>query len=238
MLEVRDGNMAESGIASISKRSRRRILLIEDHTILREGLRTLIHQEKDLMVCAEVDEAEAGLAAIATHRPDLVILDISLKKTSGLDLLPQIRAHHRDLPVLVLSMHSESFYIERALKHGANGYVVKQEGIGNLILAIRKVLRGEIYLARNLQEQFLVKLLNRKQPHPSARAPLTPREQEVLRLIGGGNSTRQIAAALHISAKTVESHRENLKDKLGLATAAELVHYAFMLIEKETSAPS
>lgn len=214
----------------------RQILLIDDHAILREGLRVLINQEKDWRVCAEIETAENALAAIATHRPDLVILDISFKKMSGLDLLVQIRRQDENLPVLILSMHSDPFYVEQALANGANGYVMKHEGIEHLVAAMRKVLEGQVYVERKLQDQIFAQFISNKKKNSHAPRGLTLRELEVLQLIGRGSSTAQIAQACHISAKTVESHRENIKRKLGLLNAAELAHYAYKLVEREVQA--
>ena len=207
-----------------------KVLIVDDHVIVRQGLALLINQMENLAVCAEADDAETALRLITELKPDLVVLDISLKKMGGLELLGQIKAAHEDLPVLILSMHHESFYVERALKAGANGYVVKEERAENLLLAIQTVLEGEIYLDKTLRNQILNSYFGRKPERNGAMLErLTNRESEVLQLIGRGCDTRQIANLMHISVKTVESHQSNIKEKLALKSKTELVQYAFKL---------
>jgi len=207
-----------------------KVLIVDDHVIVRQGLALLINQMENLAVCAEADDAETALRLITELKPDLVVLDISLKKMGGLELLGQIKAAHEDLPVLILSMHHESFYVERALKAGANGYVVKEERAENLLLAIQTVLEGEIYLDKTLRNQILNSYFGRKPERNGAMLErLTNRESEVLQLIGRGCDTRQIANLMHISVKTVESHQSNIKEKLALKSKTELMQYAFKL---------
>ena len=212
-----------------------RILIVDDHAIVRQGLALLINKQEKLFVCAEAEDVESAQKSIDTHHPNLVILDISLKKASGLVLLEQIKAQHEDLPVLIVSMHTESFYVTRALKAGANGYFTKQERAENLLLAIQTVLQGEIYLDKSLQNQMLNNFFGRK---PNGNRPalerLTSREFEILQLLGQGYETRKIALQLHICIKTVEVHRANIKEKLGLNTTAELLQYAFKLVASKS----
>lgn len=202
---------------------RRRIFLVEDHPMMRLGLRQCLSQETDLLVCGEASSASAALAALERTKPDLIMLDISLEGRSGLDLLKDLRARHPSTPVLVHSMHDEAIYAERALRAGARGYLMKQETGDKLVAAIRQVLRGEIYLSDAMRRSGPKK--SAAKPGRSPRTPisrLTDREFEVFRLIGGGFTNRQIAAQLHISLKTVDAHREHIKRKLSLTSSTAL----------------
>jgi len=190
-------------------------------------LALLINQEKDLFVCGEAEDADVVPGLIDEQKPHVVILDISLKGTGGLEILARLRAQHRGLPVLILSMHDSLIYVERALKAGANGYLMKHEGAENLILAIHSVLRGETYLSEALQKKLLGTYLGHGQDKTASSVErLSPREFEILQLLGRGHSTRRIADRLHLSIKTIESHRENIKEKLNLKNATELIQYA------------
>jgi DNA-binding NarL/FixJ family response regulator len=207
--------------------ARRRVLVIDDHPIVRHGLAVLINREPDLMVCGEAEAAQSATQAIVSLRPNLVILDISLGGPDGLELLKQIRTRNADLPVLVLSMHDEMIYAERALRAGANGYIMKQEATDRVLTAIRCILEGQVYVPDRVASRLL-----RQYAHTStviARSPLaalSDRELEVFRLIGAGRSTRQIAEILHLSVKTVESYQAHIKEKLELRDAHELQYYA------------
>jgi DNA-binding NarL/FixJ family response regulator len=204
-----------------------RVLLIDDHPIVRQGLALLIDREQDLSVCGEADGAHSGLHAIATLRPDIVVLDISLSGPDGLDVLKEIRMKSGSLPVLILSMHDESIYAERALRAGANGYIMKQEATEKVLVAIRRILQGEVYLSERLTSAMLQQFV-----HGNAGAKSSPilslsdRELEIFRLIGEGHSTRKIADELHLSVKTIESHQAHIKEKLALKNARELVQHA------------
>ena len=208
------------------------ILIVDDHAILRQGLVFLLNREADLEVCGEVADAEQALAFLRDQSPDLIIVDISLPGASGLDLIKQIKAHYPLLPVLVMSMHDESLYLERAFRAGARGYVMKEEGSETILIAVRKLLAGNIYVSDKMQNVLLSRALGGDQSS-TLSSTLTDREFEVLRLIGLGLSTAAIAAKLRRSVKTIESHRANLKDKLGLQTAAELVRYAARWVEDQ-----
>lgn len=204
-----------------------KVFLVDDHPIVRQGLALLINREPDMIVCGEADGALSALQAIPSTSPDVIVLDISLDGPDGLDLLKSIRINDPVLPVLVLSMHDESSYAERSLRAGANGYIMKQEATEKVLVAIRRILQGKVYLSERLTNRMLEKYVHGVSPaknDPLAR--LSDRELEVFRLIGSGHSTRQIADELHVSVKTVESYQAHIKEKLGLRNARELVQHA------------
>ena len=204
-----------------------RVLLVDDHPIVRQGLALLIDREPDLAVCGEADGAHSVFHAITTLRPDLVVLDISLNGPDGLDVLKEIRMKTASLPVLILSMHDESIYAERAMRAGANGYIMKQEATEKVLVAIRRILQGEIYLSDRLTSAMLQQYMRGAvAPRKSPLVNLTDRELEVFRLIGEGRATRQIAEDLHLSVKTIESYQAHIKEKLALHSARELVQHA------------
>jgi DNA-binding NarL/FixJ family response regulator len=208
-------------------RAKKQILIVDDHPMMREGLAQLISREKDLTVCGEADTAHEALTKTGQLKPDLVIVDITLPGRSGLELIKDIQAMHSGTLLLVVSMHEESLYAERVLRAGARGYVMKQEGGKKLIEAIRQVLNGQIYVSASMSARILeVFSGHRAEAGDSPVAGLTDREFEVFRLIGQGANTRDIAKNLRLSVKTVEVHRLNIKAKLKLSTASELVHYA------------
>lgn len=203
------------------------ILIVDDHAVVRQGLALLINREADLAVCGDAEEAGSALRRIEELKPDLVVVDISLHGPDGLDLLKNIRTRDSNLPVLILSMLDESLYAERALRAGANGYIMKQEASERVLVAIRRILAGEIYLSDRMTNRMLHRLAGGgEEGQRSPIAGLTDRELEVFRLVGEGHGTRQIAEELHISVKTVESYQAHIKDKLALKNARELVHRA------------
>jgi len=207
-----------------------KILLVDDHPILREGLAQLIEQQKDLSVCGQFEEAGKAFEAIATLKPDLALVDISLKGSSGIELLKNIKVNYPKLLVLVLSMHDESLYAERVLRAGASGYIMKQEATDKVLEAIRKVLAGEIYLSEKMSTKLMHQLIGGRTPATGSLIErLSDRELEVFGLIGQGRGTRQIAEQLHLSVKTIESHRAHIKEKLNLKNATELVHRAIQM---------
>jgi len=210
-----------------------RIFLVDDHPIVRIGLTELINQKRDLVVCGEAESAEAALQAIPSLHPDLVILDLSLKGTGGLGLIKDLKIRHPKLPLLVLSMHEESLYAERALRAGARGYVMKREAGTQLESAIRKTVGGKIHLSKRMSDQLLELVTG---PAPAKRGPLldrlSDRELEVFEMIGRGKGTSEIAKLLHLSVKTIEGYRANIKVKLGLKNALELVRYALQCYPK------
>jgi DNA-binding NarL/FixJ family response regulator len=204
-----------------------RVLLVDDHPIVRQGLALLIDREADLSVCGEADGAHSAFHAMETLRPDIVLLDISLNGPDGLEVLKEIRIKTGSLPVLILSMHDESIYAERAMRAGANGYIMKQEATEKVLIAIRRILQGDVYLSDRLTTTMLQQYV-RGGAHTksSPLLNLTDRELEVFRLIGEGHGTRQIADELHLSVKTIESYQAHIKEKLALRNARELVQHA------------
>src|SRR5271156_3581294 len=204
-----------------------RVLLVDDHPIVRQGLALLIDREADLCVCGEAEGANSAFQAIAGLQPDIVVLDISLSGPDGLDVLKEIRMKTAALPVLILSMHDESIYAERAMRAGANGYIMKQEATEKVLIAIRRILQGDVYLSDRLTTTMLQQYV-RGGAHTksSPLLNLTDRELEVFRLIGEGHGTRQIADELHLSVKTIESYQAHIKEKLALRNARELVQHA------------
>src|SRR6202008_3449823 len=203
-----------------------KVFLVDDHPIVRQGLALFIDREPDLMVCGEADGATASLQAIREAAPDFVVLDISLDGPDGLELLKTLRVRSPTLPVLVLSMHDESVYAERALRAGANGYIMKQEATDRVLTAIRHILGGDVYLSDRLTKRMLQQFVNGSISPRDPLAKLSDRELEVYRLIGAGHGTRQIADELHVSTKTVESYQAHIKEKLALRNARELVQHA------------
>jgi DNA-binding NarL/FixJ family response regulator len=209
-----------------------KVLIVDDHPIVRQGIRLLVDQEPDMAVCGEADCATEAMKAIENTGPDVAIVDLSLKDSSGLDLIKDIRIRYPDLVVLVLSMRDEFFYAERVLRAGARGYITKEEGTEKVIDGIRKVLAGEICLAEKLAAKMISRMVEgpRVAAGPSVQN-LSDRELEVFELLGRGLTTREIAEKLHLSIKTIESHREHIKDKLKLANANELLKQAIQWVQ-------
>jgi DNA-binding NarL/FixJ family response regulator len=204
---------------------RRRVLIVDDHPIVRQGLKRMIEAEADLEVCGEAATEAQARRAIRELDPDIVIVDLVLQDGDGLELVRDVRAHHPDVPMLVLSMHDETIYAERLLSEGASGYIMKQAAADQLLNALRTVLRGETYLSETLQAQLRSRAGHAvNDGNPVAR--LSNRELQVLNLVGRGVSSREIAAELGLSVKTIESHRQSIKRKLNLATNSQLLQYA------------
>jgi DNA-binding NarL/FixJ family response regulator len=204
-----------------------RVFVVDDHPIVRQGLALLINREADLIVCGEAEDAHTAVQAVATAKPDILVVDISLNGPDGLDLLKDVRTRYPELPVLILSMHDESIYAERALRAGAQGYIMKQEATEKVLVALRRILSHEIYVSERIANRMLQRYIGSPSAGSSSSiADLTDRELEVFRLIGEGHSTRQIAEELHISVKTVESYQAHIKEKLSLRSARELVQHA------------
>ena len=211
---------------------RKTILIVDDHPMLRRGLAALIESEPDLAVCGEAATYQAALEATRESQPDLVIVDLALDGRDGLDLIKDMKARHSEVPALVLSMHDEAVYAERCLRAGARGYVTKQELDDTVLTAIRRLLAGEVYMSDKLQRRLAVKFVaGRTLDTDSPLDALSDRELQVFRLIGRGRSTRQIAASLTLSIKTIESHVEHIKHKLDLESAAQLAHCAIQWVE-------
>src|ERR1700739_877347 len=214
-----------------------RVFVVDDHPIVRQGLALLVNREDDLVVCGEAEDAHAAIQSLAASKPDILIVDISLNGPDGLDLLKDVRMRYPELPVLILSMHDESIYAERALRAGAQGYIMKQEATEKVLVAVRRILSKEIYISERIANRMLQRYIgNRSAERPSSIADLTARELEVFRLIGEGHSTRQIAEELHISVKTVESYQAHIKEKLSLRSARELVQHAIQWSISEKTA--
>lgn len=212
---------------SPSSRQKQRILLVDDHTIVREGFAELINRHPDLEICCQTSTAAKAMGIAATMKPDLVIVDLSLEDGSGLDLIKNLKAVKPDLPTLVLSMHDEGIYAERALRAGALGYVMKSENSATVLEAIHTVLRGEVFVSQGMRGHILHQLVGQATPaDPSVTARLSDRELEVFKMLGEGRTTRQIAEHLHLSVSTVETHRAHLKEKLMLRNGAELMRAA------------
>jgi DNA-binding NarL/FixJ family response regulator len=219
------------------KDTRTRILLVDDHAVVRYGIAQLINRQPDMMVCGEEEAASNALSAIEKVKPDLVIADISLKDSSGLELMRNIKAQYVRLPVLVVSAHDESVYAEVAFRAGALGYLMKQEALEKIIVAIRRVLSGNIYVsealgARMLQQQ----ICGKTDIHESPVKSLSDRELEVFQLVGQWKKTSEIAQELHLSIKTIEYYREQIKKKLNLKNSAELTQHATAWVQRELRA--
>jgi len=212
----------------------KRILIVDDHPMMRQGLSQLICSEPDLAVCCEADTAGQALEAVGQHKPDLALVDISLPDKNGLELIKDIHAMYPALPLLVVSMHDESLYAERVLRAGGRGYVMKQTGGKVLMQAIRQVLAGQIYVSEKMSARILeIFSGGRREGVASPVGRLTDREFEVFQHIGQGKGTREIAEHLHLSVKTVEVHRANMKEKLGIKSATDLIRYAVRWAESE-----
>ena len=213
-------------------KNKKRILIVDDHPMMRQGLAQLIGDEADLTVCGEAEKASQALTAVGKLKPDLVLADISLPDKSGLELIKDLRAIQPGLVVLVISMHDESLYAERVLRAGGRGYIMKQEGGKKLMAAIRQVLSGQIYVSEKISARILEGFSGQRAAAGSSPVDkLSDRELEVFQLIGEGIGTREIATQLHLSVKTVEVHRAHIKEKLGLNTAPELVRFAVRWVE-------
>lgn len=208
--------------------ARFRILLVDDHPIVIEGLRQLISQQPDLSVCGEASSVQEAMIASTTLQPDLVLLDLSLQGSSGLDFIKHLHAHIPTLPILVISMYDEELYADRAIHAGARGYITKQATTAQILAAIYQVLQGELYVSERMRERIVRRYYGgtREDTSMSPLARLSNRELEVFQLFGQGFNRHQIASALHLSVKTVETHRANIMEKLQLDSVTELIRYA------------
>jgi DNA-binding NarL/FixJ family response regulator len=212
------------------KQKKTRIMLVDNQPMIRRGLADLINGEKDLAVCGEAADASAGLDLIPTVRPDLAIIDISLSNWNGIELIKEIRTRYPKVPILVLTMHDEEVYAERSLRAGASGYVMKDKTAATMMSAIRRVLSGHIYTSDKIADQLMHQFALSR-PHDSGNtasnaSQLSNREVQIFRLLGDGVRAREIAKQLYLSVRTIESHRVNIKQKLGIKTSAELLRYA------------
>jgi len=207
-----------------------RVLLVDDHPIVRRGLAELIAEEPDLTVCGEAADTAEALEKVEATRPHVVVIDISLKSGHGIDLIERIHARDDGIRMVVSSVHEESLFAERALRAGAMGYVNKQEASEKVIEAIRQVLRGEVFLSTNMANRLLHTVVGGEALDEDPIKTLSNRELEVFEMIGQGLTTKQIAERLHLSPKTIETHREKIKTKLNLANSTELSHRAIQWV--------
>jgi DNA-binding NarL/FixJ family response regulator len=204
-----------------------RVLIVDDHELVRQALTQLISDEPDLEVCGTAANVPAGLREVSEHDPDMIVLDLSLQGGDGIDLIKAVRGQQRHLPILVVTMHSESFYAERAFRAGASGYLTKEEASEKILVAIRTVLRGELYVSERLSPFLLQRLITGNPgTGESLVTKLSDRELQVFLRIGEGRSTQETASNLNLSVKTIETYRGNIKEKLGLRDARELIQYA------------
>ena len=213
-----------------------RVFIVDDHTMFREGLRQLIERESSVVVCGDAPDATEALSGIRTSKPDVVIVDISLAGASGIDLIKDIRAEFEELPVLVVSMHDESLYAERALRAGAMGYVMKHEPAKTVKAAIQKVLGGDMYLSEKMSNSVINRLMRGQTEKPKSPIEmLSDRELEVFRLLGQGKGVRKIAEELSVTIPTINSFRNRIKEKLGLKSSTEVMLHAIQWVREESS---
>jgi len=199
------------------------VALVEDHPMFREHIGQLINRDLGMEVCGEADNIKDAMTLIRERKPDIAIVDITLRGSSGLELLKDIKAQGIDLPVLVLSMHDEDLYAERSLRAGAKGYITKNEASSEVVKAIRKVMNGEVYVSKRMTARLLERMTQKRSPSDiQGLALLADRELEVFQLLGRGKSTHDIAVALNLGESTVETYRARIKEKLQLRSAAEL----------------
>ena len=210
----------------------KRIVIVDDHPLFRKGLEQIIHSDGSFAVCGEAGNAAEAMDVIRKLNPDMAIVDLSLPGANGIELIKNIRAEFARLPILVLSMHDESLYALRSLRAGADGYVMKHEAMANVIHAIREVFSGHPYLSPAMAAQVITKFAHRQaEGEVDAVERLSDRELEILELIGKGNEVRQIAKLLHLSPKTVETHRAHIKDKLDLRNSREVARFALQWLQ-------
>ena len=210
----------------------KRIVIVDDHPLFRKGLQELIHSDKSFAVCGEAGNAPEAIDMTRKLHPDLVIVDLSLPGANGIELIKNIRAEFAQLPILVLSMHDESLYALRAMRAGADGYVMKHEAMANVVQAIHEVFNGRPYLSPAMAAQVITKFAQRRaEDEVDAVERLSDRELEILELIGKGNEVREIANMLHLSPKTVETHRAHIKDKLDLKNSREVARFALQWLQ-------
>ena len=215
--------------------AKRRIFIVDDHAMFRDGLRRLIDLEPDLTVCGDAPDATTGLRGMGESNPDLAIVDISLDATSGIDLIKAIKRDYEDLPVLVVSMHSESLYGDRALRAGAMGYVMKSEPATTVIAAIRKVLGGNVHISEKMATLVVSKFVKGETDEiPSLLETLSDRELEVFRMLGQGKGTREIAQEMNVALPTISSFKNRIKEKLRFKNSTEMILFSLQWFRKET----
>jgi DNA-binding NarL/FixJ family response regulator len=216
--------------------AKKRIFIVDDHAMFRDGLRRLIDLEPDLTVCGDAPDAAGGMQGISASSPDLVIVDISLETTSGIDLIKTIKHEVEDMPVLVVSMHSESLYGDRALRAGAMGYVMKSEPATTMIAAIRKVLSGNVHISEKMTTLVVSKFVKGESDQiPSLLETLSDRELEVFRMLGQGKGTREIAQEMNVAIPTIGSFKNRIKEKLKFKNSTEMILFSLQWFRRETS---
>jgi DNA-binding NarL/FixJ family response regulator len=214
-----------------------RIFIVDDHPLLRRGLAELINREPDMVFCGEAEDSPSAIKMISQIKPDLVIVDISLKGYNGIELIKNIKAFDSKIQILVLSMHDESIYAMRVLKAGAKAYVMKQEVVDKVMEAVRRIRVGKVFVSERVASRMLDQVVVGGDPAPDSPVDLlSDRELEIVNMIGSGLPTREIAAKLHISIKTVESHRARIKEKLNLQNAIQLVQFCVRWVEEGAKA--
>lgn len=217
---------------------KKKVLIVEDHPIVRYGIKRILNSEPDLTVCGDVESAEQAIESLKTIMPDIMVVDISLKHTDGLQLTRIMRAKHPDLPILILSMHDERIYANKALRAGASGYVMKEESTEKLVSAIRNILKGDIYVSEDVKKNVLQTMAGKKnESNNTSITKLSDREYEIFLLIGTGLGCRAIARKLGVSIKTVETHRTRVKHKMGLDSSARLMLAAMEWAQRENLIP-
>jgi DNA-binding NarL/FixJ family response regulator len=216
----------------VSLDTRRRVLIVDDHPIVRQGLTQLISQESDLEVVGEADDAATAIEAVSRLAPDVVIVDLMLKNSSGIELIKDIKARRPEVRILVVSMHDEAVYAERALRAGSHGYVMKQEATHEVLIALRKVLADEVHVSKDVVSRMLRRIVGGGSSDGIER--LSDRELEVFQWIGLGLSVGEIAEKLKVSPKTIETYRAHIKEKLGLASATDVLRVAVSWLEQKT----
>lgn len=235
---AKSGNVKTKKITAVEKsaKPKRKVLIIDDHIVVRRGLMYLINQEEDFEVCGEAEDARKGLDDIDRLSPDIVLVDISLPGMNGIEFIKNAKARYPGLPIVVLSMHDESLYTERAIRAGAMGYVMKRAGGEEIMAALRKALQGELQISGSVNAALLQKFFSGvRSKTGSPVSALSDRELEVFELIGHGRTTREIADALSLSTKTVDCHRMHIKEKLAIHTTPELVQRAVHHVENEAA---
>ncbi len=234
--KIREAKPASKGEHSTATTVRCRIILVEDHPLIRQGMKVLFGRHAHFEICGEADSAPEALALVAKLSPDVAIVDVTLKSANGIELTKNIRALAPGTQVLVVSMHEENVYAERALRAGAMGYLMKDEAVDKIITAIERILQGEVYVSDRIKGRMLKRFVH--QQNETLISPidlLSDREMEVFRLIGTGYGTREIANLLNLSVKTIDSYREHMKKKLTLANSSDLIRYAIQWLKSESS---
>jgi DNA-binding NarL/FixJ family response regulator len=213
---------------------KRKVLIVDDHPITRQGLRMLVDLQPDFIVCGEADNAAYAMDLAAKLKPDVAIVDITLRTANGIELTKNLKAHSPELLILIVSMHDEDLFAERALRAGARGYLMKHEASDQVINALRRIVTGEVYVSERVQARMLSRMVNSRTGEVASPVEsLSDREMEVFQLLGNGYSTRQIAERLNLSVKTIDSYREHLKLKLNLESGADLIRYAIQWVKTQ-----